>query len=129
MFKKKETTKTYPTTLQNDNEGDVFVVVEKMPEFPGGPDGLSNFLTKNIKYPSKALKKGVEGKVYAQFIVEKDGSVSDIKIIRGIGSGCDEETIRVIKLMPNWTPGAQRGKPVRVRFVLPVAYLLTTKKD
>jgi TonB family protein len=105
-------------------EEDVFTVVEKMPEYPGGDDARVKFMVENIKYPEEARKNGVQGTVYVTFIVEKDGKVSNIKIIRGIGGGCDEEAVRVISLMPSWKPGFQRGKPVRVQFNMPVKFAL-----
>lgn len=117
----KPTIITYEQTLDSNT---VYSVVEKMPDFPGEQDSLFAFLIRNIKYPAEARKKETSGKVYTQFIVERNGSLSDIKVIRGIGDGCDEEAIRVIKLMPNWIPGEQREKKVRVRFILPIHFAL-----
>ncbi len=102
----------------------IFTVVEKNPSFPGGEEKLFEYLGKTISYPQMAKEAGVKGKVYVQFVVEKDGSITDIKIIRGIGSGCDDEAKKAVKNMPKWEPGEQRGKPVRVRFVLPVNFSL-----
>jgi protein TonB len=116
-------------TDESDEEA-IYVVVETMPEFPGGIDSMMAYLGRTISYPEKARKKGIEGKVYVQFIVRKDGTLGDIKVIRGIGGGCDEESISAIKNMPNWTPGKQRGKPVPVRIVQPINFRLTeTKKS
>ena len=98
--------------------------IEKSPEYPGGKQKLFEFLANNIKYPEEAKDLGIKGRVFAQFLVEKDGSLSNIEILRGIGYGCDKEVIRVIKLMPNWSPGMQKGKKVRVRFTLPVNFKL-----
>lgn len=106
-----------------DNE-ETFVVVEKMPEFPGGINALREFLAKNIDFPAAAASTGIEGTVYVYFIVEKDGSISNIKTVRGIGGGCDEEAERVITMLPKWKPGEQRGKPVRVSFNIPVIFKL-----
>ena len=99
-------------------------VVEVDPEFPGGMEALIKYLSENIKYPEQAKKDKIQGKVYISFVVEKDGSVADAKVLRGIGGGCDEEALRVVNAMPNWTPGKQRNTPVRVQFNLPVAFKL-----
>lgn len=103
---------------------EVFTVVEKMPSFPGGEEKLYEYLGQNIKYPQMAKEAGVKGKVYVQFVVEKDGSITDVTVARGIGSGCDKEAVRVVKKMPRWSPGEQRGKKVRVKYTLPVVYQL-----
>ena len=102
----------------------VFQVVEVDPEFPGGMEALTKYLSENIKYPEQAKKDKIQGKVYISFVVEKDGSVADAKVLRGIGGGCDEEALRVVNAMPKWTPGKQRNTPVRVQFNLPVAFKL-----
>jgi TonB family protein len=107
---------------QSDNE--IFMVVEKMPEFPGGEKALNRFLNDSLQYPDAARESGIQGTVYLSFIVNKDGSVTNARVLRGIGGGCDEEAIRVVKSMPNWLPGKQRGKPVRVQFNLPVKFSL-----
>lgn len=103
---------------------EVFTVVEKMPSFPGGEEKLYEFLGKNIKYPQMAKEANVSGRVFVQFVVEKDGSITDVNVVRGIGSGCDKEAERVVKQMPKWEPGEQRGKKVRVKYTLPVLYQL-----
>ena len=105
-------------------EEPIFVIVESMPAFPGGMDKLMKYLSDNIKYPSQARELGIQGKVFLSFVIEKDGSVTDVTLLRGIGGGCDEEAIRVVKNMPNWIPGKQRNIPVRVRFNLPVNFRL-----
>jgi periplasmic protein TonB len=105
-------------------EDQVFVVVESMPSFPGGNAELLKYLNSNLKYPALAKEMGISGRVFVSFVVEKDGSVTDIQILRGIGGGCDEEAIRVVKSMPKWIPGKQRNIPVRVRFNLPVKFTL-----
>ncbi|MFZ4520539.1 MAG: TonB family protein [Bacteroidales bacterium] len=107
---------------------EVFTVVEKEPSYPGGQEGRIKFLVENIKYPEKAVKDGVMGTVYVTFVVEKDGAVTNVKVLRGIGSGCDEEAIRVVKMMPNWNPGEQKGKPVAVQYNLPIKFTLDCKK-
>lgn len=101
-----------------------FVVVEKMPEFPGGMSALQTFLAKTTKYPRTAAETGIQGTVYMYFVVEKDGSVSSIKALRGLSGGCTEEAERVLALMPRWKLGNQFGKPVRVSFTVPVMFKL-----
>lgn len=96
----------------------------KMPEFKGGLEKLFEYLGKNIKYPEKARRAGIEGKVYLQFVVGKKGEIRDIKILRGVNKWLDEEAIRVVKAMPNWKPGKQRGKPVSVIYNLPINFKL-----
>jgi TonB family protein len=109
------------------DNSDIFVVAESMPEFPGGQTGLYKFLANNIVYPTMARETGNQGRVFVTFVIEKNGSITDIKIRRGIGGGCDEEAIRVVKEMPKWKPGKQRGKPVRVQFNLPIKFTLQAK--
>lgn len=101
-----------------------FTVVEEMPGFPGGEGEMYKFITTTIKYPEEAKELGIQGKVFVNFVVEPDGSISEVKLIRGIGGGCDEEAIRVVKSMPKWIPGKQRGVPVRVYFNLPIKFTL-----
>jgi len=106
----------------DDNQ--VFTVVEQQPEFAGGYEAMYSFIRKNLKYPASARRMGVDGKVYVQFVVGKDGSITDIKTIRGISADCDREAERVVKMMPPWKAGRQNGKPVRVSFVLPIIFKL-----
>lgn len=101
-----------------------FIIVEKMPKFPGGEEKLYEYLGKNIKFTPCAISSGVQGKVYVQFIVEKDGSITDIVVPRGLTCGLDEVAIKAVKNMPNWSPGEQRGKKVRVKYTLPVHFKL-----
>jgi len=101
-----------------------FIVVEKMPEFPGGMNAFLEFLAKNTRYPQLATETGIQGTVYLYFVVEKDGNISNIKTLRGIGGGCNQEAERVLSLMPKWKPGNQFGKPVRVSFNVPVVFKL-----
>jgi protein TonB len=105
-------------------EEEIFTIVEKMPAFPGGVEALFNYLGQNIEYPDMAKDARVEGKVYITFVVDRDGSIADVKVLRGIGGGCDEEAIRVVKGMPKWEPGEQRGKSVRVQYNLPINFVL-----
>ncbi|OQX79775.1 MAG: energy transducer TonB [Bacteroidetes bacterium 4484_276] len=105
-------------------EMEIFTVVESMPSFPGGDAARMKFLQENIKYPQMARESGIQGTVYVTFVVEHDGSVTDVRILRGIGGGCDEEAVRVINSMPKWNAGKQRGKPVRVQFNMPIKFTL-----
>jgi len=105
-------------------EQEIFTIVEQQPSFPGGEEKLMEYLGKNISYPPMAKESGIQGTVFVTFVVEPDGSVTNAKIMRGIGGGCDEEAIRVVRNMPKWTPGKQRGKPVRVQFNLPIRFIL-----
>jgi len=106
------------------------VVPEKQPCYPEGEDARSKFIVENIRYPEQAMKNKVQGKVFVSFIVETDGTITNVKIMRGIGAGCDEEAVRVIKLMPKWKPGEVKGKPVRTNFVIPIRFALDSgKKD
>jgi protein TonB len=107
----------------------VFVVAEEQAEFPGGLDSMYAYIVKNLKYPELAKEKGIEGRVFVQFVIEKDGSISNVKILRGIGGGCDEAAVEMIKNMPKWKPGTQRGKPVRVQFNLPIKFELEKDKE
>jgi protein TonB len=100
----------------------VYSMVSEQPSFPGGMQKMMKFISENRKYPAEAKAKDIHGKVIVAFVVERDGSLSDVKIRRGIGYGCDEEAIRVIKSMPKWTPGKQNGKAVRVSMMLPVSF-------
>jgi protein TonB len=114
-----------PAPEENTNEQEVFTIVENMPEFPGGEAAMRKYIGKNIRYPNLARENKVEGTVYIQFVINQNGEISDTKILRGIGAGCDEEALRVIKKMPAWAPGKQRGKPVRVQFTLPMKFKLS----
>ena len=104
--------------------GAVFTSVEQVPEFPGGLDAFSKFLTRNVIYPDQARHSGIHGRVIISFICEKDGSLTDVKVARGIGGGCDEEAVRVIKMSPRWKPGIQNGRPVRVAYNIPINFNL-----
>ena len=106
---------------------DVFDVVEKMPEFPGGPQELFGFLAKTIKYPAEAEKAGTQGRVIATFVVRKDGSISDAHVVKSVDPLLDAEALRVINAMPAWTPGSQSGKPVNVKYTVPITFRLDGK--
>ena len=103
---------------------EVYITPEKMPEFPGGEQALYEFLAKNIKYPQAAKDSNIQGKVFVQFVVEKDGSITNAKVGRDIGGGCGEEALRVVKMMPKWKPGDQRGVKIRTQFNLPITFSL-----
>lgn len=111
--------------VEEKEEEKVFMVVEKQPSFPGGEQARMEYLSENIEYPQLARESGIQGTVYVTFVVEKDGSITDVRVLRGIGGGCDEETIRVVKNMPKWEPGEHRGKPVRVQFNMPMRFTLS----
>lgn len=115
-------TSTGPIVEEEDNV--VFQVVEKMPSFPGGDAALFKFLSDNVKYPVIAQENGVQGRVICQFVVNRDGSIVDVEVVRSVDPSLDKEAIRVIKSMPKWSPGQQRGKPVRVKYTLPVNFRL-----
>ena len=102
----------------------VFTIVEEMPSFPGGEAERNKFLAENIVYPQQATENGIQGTVYVSFVVDSKGNVTDVKILRGIGGGCDEEALRVVKMMPAWHPGKQNGKLVRVLFNMPIYFKL-----
>ncbi len=113
------------TGIQEAEDSDVpFVVVEKMPSFPGGEAALFKYLSDNIKYPVIAQESGIQGRVICQFVVNRDGSIVDIEVVRSVDKSLDAEAIRVISKMPRWTPGMQRGKTVRVKYTLPVNFRL-----
>ena len=109
---------------EEPEEQQIFQVVEEMPEYPGGMGECLKFLAKNIKYPTIAQENGVQGRVIVQFVVNKDGSIVDPVVMRSVDPYLDKEALRVIKTMPNWKPGKQRGKPVRVKFTVPVTFKL-----
>ena len=111
--------------VEEEEEEVVFVVVESMPEFPGGQQALFKYLSENVKYPVIAQENGIQGRVICQFVVNKDGSIVDVEVVRSGGDpSLDKEAIRVIKSMPKWKPGKQRGKPVRVKYTVPVNFKL-----
>ena len=110
--------------LTENADGEVFSVVEDEPEFPGGVEALYKYLAENIKYPVLAKEKGTQGRVYVTFVVEKDGSVTDAKVLRGVSEEVDAEALRVINAMPKWKPGMQQGVPVRVQYNIPIIFKL-----
>jgi periplasmic protein TonB len=105
-------------------EDEIFTVVEQQPEFPGGMSALGQFLSKNIRYPAAAQRANVSGRVFVSFVVNTDGSIQDVTTLKGLGFGTDEEAIRVVKSMPKWRAGKQSGRPVRVKYNLPINFTL-----
>ena len=105
-------------------EAEIFKVVEEMPEFPGGAAKMMEFIQKNIKYPMMARESDIQGRVFVNFVVEPDGSITNVTVMRGIGGGCDEEALRVVQSMPAWNPGKQRGSAVRCSFTVPIIFKL-----
>lgn len=120
---------TPPVQTQRAEEtesNEVFEFLEEMPEYPGGQAAMLKFLQDKISYPAIAAENNIQGRVIVGFIVERDGSVSDVKVERGVDPSLDKEAVRVVKLMPKWKPGKQTGKPVRCRFRIPVQFRLRT---
>ncbi len=107
-----------------EETSEVFFIVENMPEFPGGELALRKFIANAIKYPVIAQENGIQGKVYVNFVVDKDGSVTQAKIARGVDGSLDKEALRVVNSLPKWKPGQQRGKPVRVSYTVPISFVL-----
>ncbi len=108
-------------TKKNDME---YCIVEMMPQYPGGLAAMLKYIRENIKYPEQAMKERIQGRVTVSFIIEKDGSISDVKAVRSVHPLLDKEAVRMVKSMPKWSPGKNNGKPVRVRFNLPVMFKL-----
>jgi protein TonB len=119
-----QTIKAEDTPQPPKNQPEVFVMVEQMPEFPGGQSALVDYLSKNIHYPTQAKEKQIQGKVIVRFTVNSIGKIENAIIARGVGSGCDEEALRVVNAMPQWKPGRQNGKAVNVAFTLPINFSL-----
>ena len=110
--------------MPEENVDEIFTIVEEQPSPAGGMKAFYDYIANNLRYPPKAARMGIEGRVFVEFIVERDGSLTDINVAKGIGGGCDEEAIRVISHAPKWNPGRQRGKEVRVRMILPIVFRL-----
>ncbi len=120
-----ETPGTTTTTSQITEEAqETFTVVEQMPEFPGGNEELFKFINGNIRYPSIALESGIQGRVICEFVINAEGKVTNARVVRPVDPLLDAEALRVINSMPRWNPGKQRGKPVKVRYTLPVNFKL-----
>ena len=121
--KLQKTQKPAKVTSNPDKNG-TYTVVEVLPSFPGGDKARMQYMLDNIKYPEEAKSKGIQGTVYVNFIVKSDGSISNAKVLRGIGGGCDEEALRVVNAMPKWDPGKQKGKAVNVQFNMPIKFVI-----
>ncbi len=122
-----ENTEVVPVEIQPQEEEEEvlnFYVIENKPVFPGGEAAMFKYIQQNTKYPEIAKENGITGKVFVQFVIGKDGKVSDVEVIRGIDPYLDKEAVRVVSSMPKWTPGSQRGKPVKVSFQLPINFTL-----
>ncbi|MBO4813903.1 MAG: energy transducer TonB [Muribaculaceae bacterium] len=109
-------------TVVSQSKQNVYDVVEQMPEFPGGMPAMIEFLQTNLKYPSDAKKQNVGGRVLVMFVVETDGTISNVRVAKNVFPSLDAEAVRVVKAMPKWNPGKEKGKPVRVNFSLPIVY-------
>ncbi|MFO8236059.1 MAG: energy transducer TonB [Bacteroidales bacterium] len=110
---------------EEEEENQVFMKVEDMPEFRGGGiGGFRNYIQENLKYPTVAAENGIEGTVFVKFVVDQDGSISNVEVLRGVDPALDEEAVRAIRDAPEWEPGKQRGKPVRVQFTIPIVFQL-----
>ena len=111
--------------VKEEKADEIFDVVETQPNPPGGMSGWNKYLADNLKYPTQARRMGVEGTVIVVFVINTDGSIQDVEVLRGIGGGCDEEAVKVVKNAPKWEPGKQRGRPVRTRMRLPIRFKLS----
>jgi TonB family protein len=107
---------------KSENQTNVYGTVEQMPEYPGGQEGLQNFLARTVRYPIEALQKGIQGKVFVNFVIDETGEVTKIQIAKGVHKSLDQEAIRVVQLMPKWRPGIQDGKPVKVSYTVPISF-------
>ncbi|MFT4833531.1 MAG: protein TonB [Marinoscillum sp.] len=115
----------FEEVVEDESVEEVFTIVEDQPEFPGGIYAFYKYVGDNMDYPSQARRMGIEGRVYVQFVVDKDGTVIEVKAVKGIGAGCDEEAERVLRQSPKFKPGKQRGRAVKVRMVLPIIFKLS----
>ena len=113
-----------PMNAQSEISTKVYYEVDEMPSFPGGLNGLMTFLAQNMVYPVTAQENGVQGRVTVSFVVETDGSITDVEVARSVDPFLDREAMRIVKAMPKWTPGKKDGKPVRVKYTVPVVFRL-----
>ena len=113
-----------PIEPEDEETIDIHITVEEQPSFPGGTAKFYQYVASHLKYPKQAIRNQVEGKVYIKFVIDRDGSISDAEVYKGIGEACDEEALRVIKNSPKWNPGKQRGQAVRVQMILPITFQL-----
>lgn len=121
--------KTSKSSMMNSGDQhqnyEIYTLVDKMPSYPGGDEARMRFLQENIVYPVEARSKGYQGTVYLTFVVEPDGSITDVRVLKGVHPSIDNEAVRVIQIMPKWEPGTHRGKPLRVQFTMPIRFTLT----
>jgi len=117
---------TADTKVTEEDPNKIFTSVEQVPEFPGGPDAFNKYLGNHIKYPAVARENNTQGRVIVTFVCERDGSLTDVRVVRDIGDGCGDEAVRVIKGSPKWKPGIQNGRPVRVQYSVPVSFTLSS---
>ena len=110
--------------VEEEEAQQIFTIVENQPEPEGGMTAFYKYVGENLKYPNLARRNNIEGRVFVKFVVERDGSLTDVQVLKGIGGGCDEEAVRVIQSAPKWKPGKQRGRPVRVQMILPIVFKL-----
>ena len=113
-----------PVVEEKEDVDQIFLVVEESASPKGGMAAFYKYVSDKMKYPAQARRMGIEGKVFIEFVINRDGSITDVKVMKGIGAGCDEEAIRVVQSAPPWNPGKQRGKPVRQRYVVPIIFKL-----
>ena len=115
--------------IQEKYQGeDIYVIVEKMPEYPGGGLALQKYIAENVKYPAEALKKGISGRVFVTFVVNKEGNVDQARVVRGVDPSMDAEALRVMSLLSKWTPGYEKGEAVNVSYTVPINFDLTDAK-
>lgn len=111
--------------LEEEDPNTLFIIVEESAAPVGGVSAFNEFIARNVAYPAQARRMDIQGKVFVEFVVERDGTLTNIRVIKGIGAGCDEEAVRVVGIAPKWIPGKQRGKPVRQKMILPIAFKTT----
>ena len=111
--------------IEEESTDEIFTIVETKAVYPGGSANFYKYISKNLKYPDAALRMGIEGRVFVQFVIEKDGSITDVRTIKGIGAGCDQEAVRIVSNSPRWESARQRGNPVRSRIVIPLIFTLS----
>ena len=115
----------YVEVEEEEEEAEIFFIVEDMPSFQGkGQDGFRTYIAQNLRYPEIAAENGISGRVFVSFVVEPNGAVTSVKVVRGVDPALDAEAVRVVKSSPKWAPGKQRGKPVRVSFTFPINFVL-----
>jgi len=131
LFAQTETITVEPIRVEIEEQDPdaVFVIAEEMPTFPGGQEAMMKFIGSKIRYPQEAADGVIQGTVYVTFVVERDGSIGEAKVLRGLGGGCSEEALRVVKSMPLWKPGMQGGKLVRTSYNLPIRFKLQDKRQ